>query len=354
MSTLVYVARFLQKLLAYIPKPISLYRFPFSLSLFFATNTFLTSTMLYPTAIFFLEGTSRSGKSSIGNAIKKHKNWSVVGSVYFDYCLQEFNLLFPELFACIKNGIEENNIRHAVTRNMFVFKKNIQENDKKLIINAAEKIQKQFADPAAYAHHKKKFSQFSLNKIEKCITHGLHVLADVGWYVTQKDIQTLKPKPSVYHVLAYCPLDKVIDRLIQRNQICLETGMIMNYRFFIEPLLSFMSLYELKTEKQKSIDTIEKSTILTCLDIIEKYLTKKLEEPQEAKQSEAKNFSLFIMQEFTHQEFIEYRSAIAEKFKNHEILYVIPKKPYNLIIRTDQHTPHKCAQQVIDYIETQK
>ncbi len=304
----------------------------------------IVSTTLHSTTVVFLQGTSRSGKSSICTAFEKYTDWDAIGSVYFSYCLQVFNELFPEEFSCIKKGIKAKNIRHAITRNLYLFKQNVNEKNKKLIRFAAQKIQHHFSDPVLYAHHKEEFSLFSLNEIRKSLNRGLHVLADVGWYVTKEKIQTLQPSPTIFCVLVYCPFNIVINRLIQKNQLSLETGDIMNYRFFIEHLKSFSSLYDLTTDTNKAIDTIDKSTFLTCLNEIETHL------PNHTKSG---GFSGFMMQELSRAELKEHRNAVLKQFGSHETLYVAPKMSYDQILRTDEYSPEECAEKITTFALSQ-
>jgi len=298
---------------------------------------FLMNTTIHSTALVFLQGASRSGKSSICDIIEQHENWNMVGSVYFSYCLWAFNELFPAAFACIKSGIETRNIRHAITRNIFIFKENVSEESKKSIILASQKIQDHFKDPAVYAHHRKEFSDFSLREICNNLKNNTHVLADVSWYVTQESIQSIDPAPSVFCALAYCPFTVAIDRLLARNKISQETGNIMNYRFFIEPLKSFLSLYDLNIEEKNAIDVVEKTTFLACLDNIELHL------PHEATIIAD---SGFMMQELTCEQLQEHREIFLKKFENNEKLYVVPKIKYDILLRTDRLTPQECAEQI--------
>lgn len=302
----------------------------------------LTYFKLNASAVVFLQGTSRSGKSSICTEIEQFKDWESVGSVYFSYSFQVFNELFPEIFAHIKDGIEQENIRHAITRNIYTFKNNVDENKKELIIQASQQIQKYFEDPVLYTQHMKEFSAYSLNEISTRVTSGLHVLADVSWYVTEESIKNLKPTPAVFTVLVYCPLNKVLERLLDRNQISLETDNIMNYRYFIEPLMSFSSLYDLSPDEHNSIDIIKKSKLLSCLDMIETLL------PSEAEMRVA---SKFMMQEITREQLREYRKKILNKFGDNEVLYLKPQKKYDLIIKTEGNSPRICAEQIIEYVK---
>src|SRR5205085_1599614 len=101
--------------------------------------------------------------------------------------------------------------------------------------------------------HKKEFSLYALHKIQKHVNAGSNVLADVSWYVTQKEIQALEPMSLTFCVLAYCPFNAIIDRLLQCNKQAVETNTIANYRFFIEPIASFESLYDLTPQPHNAI-----------------------------------------------------------------------------------------------------
>lgn len=306
----------------------------------------LMSQPLHSTYVVFLQGTSRSGKSSLCSQIELYENWDVVGSVYFSYCLSVFNEFFPAQFACIKEGIEDENIRHAVTRNLFMFKKDVNEDLKQEIRNAAQKIQNYFNDPLIYACHKQDFSNFSLNEIARRIKNGMNVVADVSWYVPQESIQNICPTPTIFTALVYCPFPLVIDRLCERNKKDLDTDSIMNYRFFIEPLTSFISLYDLCAENYGAIDIIEKTTFFACLDIIESHLSHNA--------IEIHANSGFMMQELSQSQLNEFRAQFLKIFGNNKSLYVVPKLPYDLVLKTNEYTSQECAEQIIAYVLDQE
>jgi hypothetical protein len=306
---------------------------------------FLTNDTICIPSVVFLQGTSRSGKSSIGDEIENYEMWTSIGSLYFPYCLQSFNELFPSEFARIKKGIDANNIRHAVTRNIFMFKEGMPKKLKKEIIVASQKIQNHFNNASIYAQHKAHFSHFSLNKIRAQINKGLNVLADVSWYVTKEDMQTIKPHPSIFSVLIYCPFNIIIYRFFKQNKKSIKSGNIMNYRFFAEPFKSFLSLYELSSEDSNAIDTIPKETFLKYLDIIDANLPKN-SEPQDP--------SGFMMFELSHKELKDYRKSFLEQFKNSEMLYIVPKIKFDLLLRSDKQEPQISAKQIVDFIENQQ
>lgn len=301
----------------------------------------LSVHILNATGVVFLEGSSRSGKSSICEAIKQHKNWESISSLYLYYCHEVFNRIAPQAFACIKENIEQENITHAITKNVFIFKKNVGHKQKKMVRKAVEQIQAHFNDQYFCESHMQEFSAFALTVLNTLIYKDLHVLADVSWYITQEKVRQTHPTSIIISVLAYCPFNIIIDRILYRNKLSLETGNIMNYRFFKEPLKSFESLYDLKTEADDSIDTLEKIIFCNCLDNIASYLPKTAQAPAT---------SDFIMQELTHEELQAYRERILKKFGNHDILYVVPKKTYNIVIKTNTSTPEECAQHIVTYM----
>lgn len=296
---------------------------------------------LNASAVVFLQGTSRSGKSSICTEMEQFKNWETVGSVYFSYSYKAFDEQFPEIFADIKDGIEFENIRHAITRNIYIFKKNVNEEQKGKIRQCSQHIQRYFENPDFYLSHMKEFSAFSLNEISNKVTNGMHVLADVGWYVSQENVKNLTPTSNVFSVLVYCPIDIVLDRLLDRNRISLETDNMMNYRYFFEPLSSFSSLYDLSPDDINSIDILKKSTLFACLDKIETLL------PTDSK---ARSTSKFMMQEMTHEQLRKYREDFLAKFGDYEVLYLKPQKKYDLLLRTDGHSSRECAEQIIEFV----
>lgn len=303
--------------------------------------TLLTMHILYANSVIFLEGSSRSGKSSICDAIKQHKNWESVSSLYLYYCHEVFNDIAPSEFACIKKNIERENITHAITKNIFIFKENVDDIEKNMVRQAVEKIQDYFNDQSFCASHMEEFSAFALSIVDNLLNKDLHVLADVSWYVTQEKVRETDPMSIIVSALAYCPFNIIIDRILYRNKLSLETGNIMNYRFLKEPLKSFEALYDLSTESIGSIDTLKKTIFFDCLDAIALYL------PENAELSTSSDF---IMQELTHEQLQAYQVKFLKKFGNNDTLYIVPKKTYDILIKTNRSTPEECAEQIVRYI----
>lgn len=292
--------------------------------------------------VVFLEGSSRSGKSSISGAIKKYSSWESMSSLYLYYCHDIFFEIAPQAFTCIQNYIDKENITHAITKNVFYFKDHVTEEQKNAVKKATREIQAYFTDKTFCDKHMDNFCTYARTILHNFLSNGLHVLADTSWYITKADVQKINPSLHIVNVLAYCPIHVIIDRILYRNKISLETGDLMNYRFLKEPLLSFKSLYNLSTKSIGAIDSLEKSIFLDCLERIEPYLLNT---------THSDTASDFIMQELTTEQLNTYRAQFLEIFGNLDILYIFPKKKYDIILKTNTLTPQECALQIIQHVE---
>ena len=302
--------------------------------------TLILSFSLYPKTIVFLQGTSRSGKSSICDAIDHFPTWHAIGSVYFSFCLEAFGKLFPQEMKFIYTGIEPQNIRHAIASDFIIFKEDLDNTTRMAITKAIQTIRTYFDEPTRYAQHKKEFSQCTLSEIQKCLEHRKNLVADVSWYVNPETIRTLYPHATLHTALLYCPLPEIIERLVLRNKQSLESGIIMNYRFFAEPLLSFTGLYTLSTDPSGAIDSITKSTLISCFDFIEAHLPKHTYIPTSSR---------FMLQELSLEQLDSYRQTLLAAFKENDVAYVVPKIPYDFLIRTSHKSCLECTQEIIKH-----
>lgn len=294
-------------------------------------------------AIIFLKGASRSGKSCISYELNKHNNWKSISSLYITFFLEELKKYFSNEYELIKAAIEKENIRHAITRNIFLFKENAK--DKNQVLNAINKIQDFFNIKNNYLTHMENFKAYTINQILKNITHK-NILADTSWYATKEDIKSLNKKIDVYSILVYCPFDVIIDRLINQNKMCLKAKDISNYRFFVEPIKSFMALYEFKSSSENAIDKIQKECLLNCLDKIKVCL----ENSRAAKENNVDN-SGFMMLEITIHEFDDFCNSLIEKFKKNDVLYIVPKNKFDIVINSSKFSVGNIVNQITDFIK---
>lgn len=305
----------------------------------------ITTKTINTQSVVFLEGSSRSGKSSICSAIKDFYGWESISSLYLYYCHETFFKIAPQAFTCIQKFIDKENITHAITKNIFIFKDPITEEQKNTVKNSVKEIQTYFNETTFCDKHMNDFCAYARTVLHNYLDNGLHVLADTSWYISKTDAEKINPSIKIINTLAYCPLHIIIDRILYRNKISLETGDVMNYRFLKEPLLSFKSLYNLSSQPTDGIDILEKNTFLRCLESIEQHLPNI---------TQSDTVSDFIMQELTIQQLKTYRAQFLEKFESLDILYVVPKKKYDIILKTNMLTPQESALQITQYVENLK
>ena len=67
--------------------------------------------------------------------------------------------------------------------------------------------------------------------------------------------------------------------------------------------------------------------------------------------SQSNTISDFIMQELTVEELNAYRAQFLEIFGTDDVLYIVPKKEYDFILKTELLTPQESALQIVQYVE---
>ena len=309
-------------------------------SLFIATSTqecieILEHRLQHPTGTaIFLHGASRSGKSTVCKQFKKDPHFCIVESLYIPFLLDTLAIRFPKEWASLQNGLENENIRHAVTRNLYVFKIAATEEQKEECRKAAKVIQEVLSDPRNYSLHQEEFRKFSLEKLKTGLQTAPYVLSDMSWYHSLE-----KAIPFSKNVLLYCPLSTTMERLLRENKSSMANGTIANYRFLTDIFRSFLAFYDFSSNEEGSIDVWEKSEIFSLLDAIEP-----LASPVHTQVD-----SPFIMPEYSKQDLANIRSLFSEWFKDSQILYIVPKRKYDFILHTKDLTPEEIADQIRAY-----
>jgi hypothetical protein len=289
--------------------------------------------------VFFLDGTSSVGKSGIATIIRRQEHWGVVASLYWDWSPSKLAELFPEDVAAINRALAPENFVHALRRYIIVFRQESSQEQKESSLKSIEKIRTAFSceqDDLLYNQYMNEFNEYSFAKLQECAATKRHMLVDGSWYLKQ---ESLLPGMVKHSVLVYCPFDVMINRIIGRNQQCFETSSVINHRFFSEGMRAFLKIYSISSGQEGAIDTIDKASVLQALQLVESRL-------KPAVHSAKKRY---IVQEFLQEQFEEYKHDLLAKFEHSETLYVVPKRRYDLVVRTDSMDSVACAQQIINF-----
>ncbi len=288
---------------------------------------------------FFLEGTCSSGKSSICHLLKQDNEFTIIASLYWDWGVKKLTELFPLEIASIEKAIIQKNMIHALRRNIIIFKKNSTKTQQNNALKAIKKIQNYFTG-LSYHEHMKEFKKYSLVKIyESIASHDKFTIIDGCWYLNETDIL---PNVKTYTILAYCSFGEMIHRIASRNKTAFLEKNIINHRFFKDGMVSFFKFYTLSSTKDNAIDTLDKITVQKYLNFVELQL------------SNSNHFALdneYIIQEFTQKEFQSYATNLLQIFQDQDLLYVIPKKHYDLILKTDNIEPRINTLNIVNFVK---
>ena len=290
--------------------------------------------------LVFLDGTSSVGKSSICTQIRTYEQWGVVASLYWDWGQQNLKALFSAEFSKIQKALSSDNIIHALRRNIIVFNEKATKCQKEEALQSIKNIQlvlDSSTDTELNDWHMKEFRSFSSNVLQDQLVRNEHVLFDGSWYT---DLDGLHIKDKIYSILVYCPFSEMIYRIIKRRKEAFDSRNVINHRFFREGLKGFMRLYDLTSECDGAIDMITQKEIEEVIELVES-----MYDP-----SKVSGKTRFVVREFSFEQFEEYCKNLLAKFEGHEKLYVVPKKQYDLIIRSDLTSPIECAKRIIDFV----
>lgn len=293
-------------------------------------------------ALIFLDGASSAGKSSICTILRTYDQCGVVASLYWDWGQDHLAQLFPDEFLSIQCAFERDNITHALRRDIFLFKPGIMKEEKDKALKSIKSIRTCLSnevDSSLYDYHMQEFKKYSLEKLHECLTLKKHVILDGNWYL---DIEHIPTDRKIYSVLIYCPLHIMIHRIIERNKKAFEMGNMKDHRFFSEGIRSFLKKYDITSESKRAIDSMHKEATQEALLLMSSLLEPT--GPQER----------LVVSEFTPQEFAACKQEILEKFMDNEILYVVPKNEYDVILYTHQQDSEQCAEYILKLVSSQE
>lgn len=305
---------------------------------------FIAIPLIFHTAhaasLVFIQGTSRSGKSSIARILAQHEQWKVIAPSYRYYCYDFFAQTFPQEFAIIRVAFASENITYALRRNIFFFKHGLSKEEKDQALLAIRRIQESFNNKSGrsmLAVHMQEYKDYTINMVTAQCSGNSNILVDTSWYLKKEELHSLYPNMNFCSILTYCPFSIMVERIIAGNIKAQEQNCADNHRFFKEGLQDFMRLYNLTSSSQGAIDTICRTEVDHSLALVEASIQMSITDTQ----------SKFIVKEFSAEQFREYKESLINKFAEHEILYVVPCVPYEILIRTDKKSSQECVYEML-------
>ncbi len=312
-------------------------------------SLFMTSDLCAST-IIFLQGTGCAGKSSICRELQKlDPSWKIVDedAVFFEQLPLRCAYLFPEEFIALSKAIATESLFHAIVRNQVQFKEGTTDLEKNAALRAAQKIRDTLDSKNKLAFETKKLwidylTSHIIIKIQDYAAHGHNVIVDT-WFLKIEHFERFKTHFNVVLALAYCPINDLVDRTIERNSNA-AIGNFSSNRFFHQALMSFAQHYELlpkpnQESTNSGIDTLN-------LEILNKALNK-VENTMTVSSHAAGADNMFTRGEFSHQQFELFKENLIYKFQDTLVCSVLPKLTYDILIRTNELTPFQSAQHLL-------
>lgn len=296
------------------------------------------------TDIIILRGSSSAGKTSICKALEQvDTSWKAIieDEICMDMETNSWQEHFNDYYKPIEDAIAYDNIFNAVKRSQIVFKLNITDDHKKLAMDSIYYIRGFLDDPSNLHLNKKVFAYQLKNKIIEVITQnliaGYKIIID-DWLLDNELIEKFRSNYNIKYILAYSPLDVVINRTIKRNQDACANSSMREAKFFEQPINSFFANFELSLSEENAIDKIEKSECISALENVDKYL--------DIDKVPYKGHPLFHRREMTKQELQEIIFNINHIDTN--ILFVVPKISNNHLIFTGTYSSKECALHILE------
>lgn len=310
---------------------------------------FCTSNLLQG-IIVFLKGSGCAGKSSLCKALLEHDTtWKLMDedTLYIARSVEYFKSAFPQEFAAIETVIAPENIFHAVQRNQILFRENATAHKKAQAEIAIFSIKKNL-DPYNSSNKNiqnefnNELTEYMMLSIQNYAHAGFNVVID-SWLLSPEQIAVLKQKYRTVTVLAYCPLNALINRTLTRNYHAFMHRNLYAMRYFHQALLSFKYLYDFQKEpSQNSIDSITREEVNNALDVVALALPSG---------NTCGGQHLFSRDEFSYSQLHEYRMFFMKMFLDTDVLYITPKASPDFVIKTSGTNVQQEVQQFLTYIQ---
>lgn len=320
--------------------------------IFFIGALFCLSSHLHA-VIVFLKGTGCAGKTSLCSALlTADSSWKIVDedALYIKEAVDNFRNTFAQEFGHIETAIAQENIFHAIKRNQILFKETATAQEKteaEIVIYSIKKRLDQCTSINKRTNnewHDELKAQL-LSSIRERADAGFNVIVD-SWLLEPQHIEMLRQEYKVAIVLTYCPFKELVNRTLTRNYHALLNKNLYAMRYFHQPLMSFMKLYDFQAEpSEQAIDTITREEINNALDVVELALVC-------SNNLCGGSVDIFSREEFSRSQLYEYRTSLMGKFLDTDILYVIPKNSIDCVIKTMGINAQEGAQQFLSKLES--
>lgn len=229
---------------------------------------------------------------------------------------------------------------HAIKRNKVIFYDTADAQSQSQALVALKGIQ-DFFDSTQVKIFRESFSiafqQKVQQKIEQEFNNGNTVVLDC-MASTPEIIKSWFPEARIVKVLVFCPLAVCCERLRKRNQEAITHKNLYNERVYKHFLTSYMNFYHMTGDCTYALQASDKQEFEAFFDKLD----------SECSYSEAMSaFDSFVTKELTHDEL----TALRKKFIREDLqgmVFIEPKKNYDIVLDTSKMSPQEAAQTVID------
>jgi len=307
-------------------------------------------------SIIWLRGSSPSGKTSIIKSLKSmNVDWCFLeeDEVFTKQIVEKLTVMFPEEMKQIALVTAPNNVWAVIKKNERCFVRSAKKKDKKTALEAISKIQQYFQDEqiehAFHSASKDEQRTYMRQEAAKALARGQNVVI-TGLYFTPEDYG---PELAQYRrviALAFCPLEKALQRFAQRNARAATGKDLSDARYFRHAIRSFVRYYQLTRDSKNTLHVCKKSEINALFDDV----GKKVLQDNDAVEIDKGGFVWKELNQYRLKKFREELipaplSSEEETFYVHLKDHVHPKEQYDIILNSEHLSPLQCAQVLVRF-----
>lgn len=293
--------------------------------------------------VIFLKGSCSSGKTTLlSTLIQDLPELQIIDedSLVYERYTEAVKKRFPDKYFLIEKALGYKNIYPALRYNKISFKETVSFEERVLVEQILFDLQNELNDLSNLPWKKGVSESISveiIHKIGSFLKEDKISIVD-AWYVTPEEIERKYSEVSTHSVLLYCPFEIVYERFQKRNKDAYQSGCMEEFRY-IRQLLSFFSLFQIRSSSENSIEPVDIDKLNQIFDAIENSLDK--EETTDPKPN-------FTFEEVSKSQFREFREKIMAETKNRnsESFYISPTKKYDLILDARLGVSHDAVTQL--------
>lgn len=306
---------------------------------------FLISVFFLPlfSDIILFDGLCSAGKTSVCSELKKNNQeiaWIDQDAILFTFFARRIKDILPYEYEVLSKGIEHDNFYHAIRRKQILFKEGLSDMEKLACIKVCNQLNQMFQGDAYHSFIYDNLKEYTYELIDNFVAEGKDIVIDSWLFTNHEDVQKLKELDKTILVLAYCPLEELINRVEMRNKKSILNHRVTELRYYKLPIMSFHNYFIFSNKEAGSVETVKIDSLNHVFKRTEENISLNCVMPKELS-----NY------EMTLEELLTYKLKMLKLIRDGYCFIIPPDLPYDLIIDTSKDSPKALAQMVEEFLK---